>query len=218
MILALTTGMIGSSSPARISVCWRIKRQREQAGPHRSRKQLMQVAHPRTRHQLAVEQLLDHRRIVADRAAVDVTRDRGCVVVIQEPARRQHLRQDRRPAGNHDCARPGGHQDQPAAAPRILEGELLGQRSSPRQARERRPARRSRSFATAPQHRRQVRKAVRQRRVRRAAGAGHVEAHHRRIGIQLLHERIEELPGWRRCRCTAPAATPVPGRMSTRIC
>src|SRR6478752_4052779 len=91
----------------------------------------MQVAHPRTGHQLAVEQLLDQRRIIAHGSTVEITRDRGGVVVIQEPAWGQHLRQHQRVSRHHDCTRAGGHQDQPPAATRVLKRELLGQRPAP---------------------------------------------------------------------------------------
>src|ERR1700757_3981192 len=109
------------------------QRQCKETGPDGAREQLMQVAHPRTRHQLAVEQLLDYQWVVPDGAAVQLTGDRGRVFVIQEAAGRQHLRQHPRATRDHETPGTGRDEDQSPTAPRVLERKLLSKRATPRQ-------------------------------------------------------------------------------------
>ena len=61
-------------------------RQREDAFPHRRREQLVQVPDAGPGHQLPVEQSLHIRRIGANRPAIEVTGNRGGILVVEEPA------------------------------------------------------------------------------------------------------------------------------------
>lgn len=70
----------------------------------------------------------------ARRATVQVAGDGSRIAGVGEPPRSQHLREHTRVARNHQGPGPGGDEDDAPAAPRVLEGELLGQRSAPGQA------------------------------------------------------------------------------------
>ena len=53
----------------------------------------MEVSDAGAGHQLAVKPTLDHRRVGASRPTVEVTGDRGGVVVVDKPARYDHFGQ-----------------------------------------------------------------------------------------------------------------------------
>ena len=207
-----------------ISVCCRMSGNAKMLVHADSGHQLVQIADPRTGHQLAVEDALDHQRVVPGRSAVQLRGHHGRVPMIQKPPGRQHFREDSRFAGNHDRTGTGGHQDQPTASARVLKSELLGERTAPGQPEDVDVRAASWSSEDAglsqqtAQHRCEVRKSVWHRRVRRPAGARHVEAHHGGVRCRApatngsSTSRLAPIP------LHSTSGIPVPQRMWTRIC
>ena len=127
MTRALITGTIGSSVPAMIECGLPNDGQRKQACPRCRGEKLVQVSDRRAVRPLAFEHPHNGRGVSAGATTVKISSDPGRVVVIQEPPRRQQFRQHCGSAGHRPDAKTSRRQNQPPAAARVPDGELLGE-------------------------------------------------------------------------------------------
>ena len=131
MMRALTRGMIGSSDPARIRVGLPDERQRGQARPAGAGEQLEQVSASRSDAGVLVQQGPGQVGLGAEAAAVQLGGDRRGVVGVAVPAWGDHLGQDQRVGRDHQGSGGGADQHQSAAAPAMLERDLLREPAAP---------------------------------------------------------------------------------------
>ena len=215
MIRALTSGMIGSSSPARISVGGRSRGSHGRLVQPSLGEQLVVVAAGRAEPRRGVQQVTGHGRVLPRAAAVQLAGHAGRVARVPVTPRREHAQQDARARRDHEHARRGRDQHQ-AAHPPGAGRRTAARARRPRRCRARRPAV-AKLVEQAGQQRRQRGQVVGHDRGRRAADARHVEPDDRPPRVERVDERLEQLQAARRSRCTAAAAaSPGPPRAPRR--
>ena len=145
--------------PATISVCWRISGNSKMLAHTAAAEQLMEVSDAGAGHQLAVEQLIDNRRVGAGPPTVEVTGDRGGVLVVDNRRGVTIFGQHPWPGGRHQQpgrSTPGSTAGTGAGAGRRTAGPALLPRTLPA----RRPCRGYLPFQQSSQHRGQIRKPI----------------------------------------------------------
>ena len=160
-----------------------------QAGPAGDRQLLVEVSAPVAA--ARVGQQGDGARVRPHRAAVDPGSHRAGVLGVLEPPPRQHLADEGRAARDHHAGG-GADEDEPPAPASLLEGELLGERTTPRHAEHvgLRMAQLVEDPGDEPAH---VPEPVRPARRRRPSHARHVEADDPRRRRQRVDERLQPL-------------------------
>jgi hypothetical protein len=168
------------------------QRQERQAGPARSRGELVQVPPRRPDPVPVVHRHRDPSRVGPRRPPVQVARDLLQVAAVKVTPRRHQLREHRGLGRHHEGAGSRGDEHQ-AAAPRTLErGEVLGHAAAPGDAEHVDLVVAEFGQQPGDQHA-QPGEAVRRGRRRGAADTRRVEPDHLDRRVELAHERLEQL-------------------------
>ena len=141
MIRAFTSGMIGSSFPARIEGRLADERQGREARPADTGEELEEVADTGSEAFLLVQHVPHLVGSLTHPAAVQLGGDRPGVVGVAVPARGDHLGQHQWVGRDHQGSGGRAHEHQPPAPTWVLEGQHAARGRRPKRCRGRRTGR-----------------------------------------------------------------------------